>query len=83
MNVETVNCSSTYRSFETGTNGDNAAPYCVTRSIHARATRVTTTLTPDSENLVQESGSAVNVKMSQVEWPLELSARPSDATRGG
>jgi hypothetical protein len=45
MNVETVNCSPTYRSFETGTNGDDAAPYCVTRSIHVRATRVTTTLT--------------------------------------
>jgi len=38
---------------------------------------------PDSENLVRESGSAVNVKMSRVEWPLELGARPSDATRTG
>jgi hypothetical protein len=37
MNVETVNCSPAYRSFETGTNGDDAAPYCVTRSILARA----------------------------------------------
>lgn len=38
---------------------------------------------PDFENLVREFGSVANVRMSRVEWPLELSARPSDATRTG
>jgi hypothetical protein len=38
---------------------------------------------PNSENFAQESGSAVNVKLSRVECPLELAARPSDVTRAG